>query len=546
MSYEVLARKWRPQVFEDVVGQAHVTKTLVNAIKADRIAHAYLFCGPRGVGKTTVARILAKAINCEKGETGIPCNTCSSCVSITDGSSVDVQEIDGASNRRIEEIRELREHIKYMPSSSRYRVYIIDEVHMLTKEAFNALLKTLEEPPAHAKFIFATTEIRKVPATILSRCQRFDFKRISPFEILKHLRKIALHENIEVSDTGLGLIAGQSEGSMRDAQSLFDQVISFCGQRIKDEDITEILGIIDREIVARAVRSIMEGSPKECLSIIEQVYVNGYDLKEFYRILMQEFRDIMLRMMGIKNRVSETASPEQDDEKTLPSTASIEKIQFILNFFVTHEKDLLLTSTPRLFLETLMVKLCHIDEILSFDEIIKKIEDLERRLLNNNIISKQTETQEQTIKETSVQWEPSEKIRPDIPTNNNRENKPDPGWDDFIAYVSSVNRPMSTLLRDMQVKNLTEKSLELQPKNGSFALSYFDDKECYQRLYKYCKDFFKRDIKPNIVLPGNTQKTQQTDNRDKDTTAHKAPEYPDAVQQILTMFDGSIEENKPG
>ncbi len=542
MSYEVLARKWRPQIFEDVVGQTHVTRTLVNAIKADRIAHAYLFCGPRGVGKTTVARILAKAINCENGEPGIPCNTCPSCISITDGSSVDVQEIDGASNRRIEEIRDLREHIKYMPSSSRYRVYIIDEVHMLTKEAFNALLKTLEEPPAHAKFIFATTEIRKVPVTILSRCQRFDFKRIPLLKISEHLRKIALYENIEISDTGIGLIAGESEGSMRDAQSLFDQVISFCGQQVKDQEITEILGIIDRDLIVRTARAIMEGSPGECLAIIDQVYVNGYDLKEFYRVIMQQFRDIMVNMMGIKGQASETDRPEQDYGKVLPKTVTTEKIQFILNFLVTHEKDLLSTSTPRLLLEALMVKLCHIDEILSFDEIIKKIEHLEKRLLGNHAVSEQSKGY--NVKEVSVEWEPSEKTGADIAENSHKKVKAHPDWNDFIVYVSSVNRPMATLLKDMQLKNMTENSLELQPKNGSFAVSYFNDKECYQRLCNYCKDFFRHDIKPEIVLPNSSQNTRQTDIRDQDAARYKAHKYPDAVQQIITMFDGDIEKRE--
>ena len=235
MSYEVLARKWRPKVFEDVIGQEHVTQTLINAIKTDRLAHAYLFSGARGVGKTSVARILAKAINCEEGEPGIPCDHCQSCTEIAKGSSVDVQEIDGASNRGIDEIRELRETIKYMPSSSKFRVYIIDEVHMLTLPAFNALLKTLEEPPPHVKFIFATTEPHKVPITILSRCQRFDFKRIPVGKVLEQLERIAKEEGIEANKSALTLIARESEGSMRDAESLLDGIIGACPDSEPDE-----------------------------------------------------------------------------------------------------------------------------------------------------------------------------------------------------------------------------------------------------------------------------------------------------------------------
>jgi len=247
--YEVLARKWRPQRFEDVIGQEHVTQTLVNAIKTERLAHAYLFAGPRGVGKTSVARILAKAINCEAGDPGNPCNGCQSCKDITVGSSVDVQEIDGASNRGIDEIRELRENINYMPSSSRYRVYIIDEVHMLTLPAFNALLKTLEEPPPHVKFIFATTEAHKVPITILSRCQRFDFKRIPVAQIVQHLLNITAQEDIHISKTGLALIAREAEGGMRDAESLLDQVTSFSGKEVEDNQVIDILGIVDQNIL---------------------------------------------------------------------------------------------------------------------------------------------------------------------------------------------------------------------------------------------------------------------------------------------------------
>jgi len=249
MAYEVLARKWRPQVFQDVIGQEHITQTLINAINTERFAHAYLFSGARGVGKTSVARILAKAANCRQRSEGNPCNRCQSCIDITDGSSVDVQEIDGASNRGIDEIRELRENIKYMPSSGRFRVYIIDEVHMLTLPAFNALLKTLEEPPAHVKFIFATTEPHKVPVTILSRCQRFDFKRIPLVQLVDQLEKIARSEDINIDRSGICMIAREAEGGMRDAESLLDQVASYSGEKIEDRDIIDILGIIDRDLV---------------------------------------------------------------------------------------------------------------------------------------------------------------------------------------------------------------------------------------------------------------------------------------------------------
>jgi len=279
MEYLVLARKWRPQVFEDVLGQEHVGKTLKNAIRLGRVAHAYLFSGPRGVGKTSVARILAKALNCEKGPVEIPCNSCVNCREITEGSSMDVNEIDGASNRGIDEIRELRENVKFAPASSRYKIYIIDEVHMLTKEAFNALLKTLEEPPPHVIFVFATTETHKVPATILSRCQRFDFRRLSLRNITDNLRRIASMEGIRISDAGLTLIAEASEGSVRDAQSLFDQAISFAGTEIGDGEVEELLGTADRRFLFSLSEAVLARDAAACLRIIEEAYFAGLDMR---------------------------------------------------------------------------------------------------------------------------------------------------------------------------------------------------------------------------------------------------------------------------
>src|ERR671922_1377739 len=247
MAYQVTARKWRPQTFGELVGQEHVARTLQNGLRHSRIAHAYLFTGTRGVGKTTTARLLAKALNCEMGPTADPCNQCSLCQAITLGSSLDVLEIDGASNRGIDEIRDLREKIRYAPTRSRYKIYIIDEVHMLTEHAFNALLKTLEEPPPQVVFIFATTEPHKVPITILSRCQRFDFRKVTSSEIAQCLAKIAAQERIRISGEALHRIARRAEGSLRDAQTLFDQVVAFCGSEVRDEDVGQLLGAAGEE-----------------------------------------------------------------------------------------------------------------------------------------------------------------------------------------------------------------------------------------------------------------------------------------------------------
>ena len=293
MEYRVLARKWRPQVFEDVLGQEHVVRTLKNAIGQQRIAHAFLFSGPRGVGKTSIARILAKALNCETGPTPTPCNQCGHCVEITNGNAIDVREIDGASNRGIDEIRELRENVKFAPASCRYKIYIIDEVHMLTREAFNALLKTLEEPPGHVIFIFATTETQKVPATILSRCQCFDFRRIPLKQISENLKKIAASDGIQISDNGLAWIAEAGDGSLRDSQSIFDQVISYAGFEIGDPAVEEILGRSDRRFLFMLSEAVLARDAGRCLRIIDEAYYAGLDMRYFYQTLLGQFRNLL-------------------------------------------------------------------------------------------------------------------------------------------------------------------------------------------------------------------------------------------------------------
>src|ERR1043166_334525 len=271
MSYIVTARKWRPMVFEDVVGQSHVTTTLRNAIGTDRLSHSYIFSGPRGVGKTTTARILAKAINCLHPKDQNPDNECELCREITENRSVNVFEIDGASNRGVDEIRNLREAVRYGPANGRYKVYIIDEVHMLTKEAFNALLKTLEEPPSYIIFIFATTEIHKVPLTILSRCQRFDFRRIATEEIMGRLRFIAGQEKITIGEDALFIIAKRSDGSMRDAQSIFDQIVSFCGDTIDTAEMVRMLNVVDEEIYFRTTDAVRSKDAPGALALIEEI-----------------------------------------------------------------------------------------------------------------------------------------------------------------------------------------------------------------------------------------------------------------------------------
>src|SRR5215470_15601305 len=329
MKYQVIARKFRPQVFEDVVGQKPIVQTLQNAIQMDRIGHAYLFCGPRGVGKTTTARILAKGLNCVQGPTITPCNACPSCQEIASGKSIDVFEIDAASNTGVDNIRELRESAKYAAARSRYKIFIIDEVHMLSTSAFNALLKILEEPPPHVVFIMATTERHKVPATILSRCQQFIFRTISPVEIQSHVRQIASREGIKIDDRALSYIVKASEGSMRDAQSLLDQIISFSGQEVIDEDVRDVLGFIPSEMLDQTTDALAARNAKALLHIIEIMIDQGLNIQQFVREFIGRVRDLLLMRLDLDEKILGSA----EEKLALDSRARAFSEQDLIRFF---------------------------------------------------------------------------------------------------------------------------------------------------------------------------------------------------------------------
>ena len=536
MAYEVLARKWRPQIFQDVIGQEHVTQTLINAIKTDRLAHAYLFSGARGVGKTSIARILAKAINCVEGEPGIPCNKCHSCEEITSGSSVDVQEIDGASNRGIDEIRELRENIKYMPSSSRFRVYIIAEVHMLTLQAFNALLKTLEEPPPHVKFIFATTEPHKVPITILSRCQKFDFKRIPSGKIVDHLARVTAQEGIEISQAGLTLLAREAEGSMRDAQSLLDQVIAYTGSKVEDKDITDILGIIDRELLFETSQAVIEGVPEKCIQIVDKIYNYGYDLKEFYRDLMDQFRNLLVCLISSQSDLIDMTDSDMEEIRRQAEKAGRERLQQSLSLLIAREEDLRYTTHPRLVLETILVKLCGLGEILSFDELMRKIEGLEKRL-GPAVLSEQPVQQTDHLSDPGIAWEIRE------PANRTIEEE----WDQFMKYLSSKSRAMANVLRELPLVSATHDIVEISRGDNSFSSTYLDDQERSDKLAAHCRDFFKRTIKIKLVdaLSKPTEKAVAPPKAKSGSFKKKRADLPPPVQDVLEIFQGEVKKEIP-
>ncbi|MFQ6038624.1 MAG: DNA polymerase III subunit gamma/tau [Candidatus Aminicenantales bacterium] len=377
MSYVIFARKYRPMTFEQMIGQKHVVQTLKNAVKNDRVAQAYIFSGMRGVGKTTTARILAKALNCQKGPTPEPCNRCEFCKEINEDRSVDVLEIDGASNRGIDEVRSLREGVKYKPIRSRYKVIIIDEVHMLTREAFNALLKTLEEPPSHTVFIFATTEFHKVPATIVSRWQHFEFKKISQKDIINHLNDITKKENITISPYGLALIAEAADGSLRDAQGLLDQAVSFSGENISDEDLKEILGAISRDLLFSFSSAILDEKPERIFSLVEDLIEKGYDLRYFYKELVQHFRNLLL-VKSVDKPQDLLALNEEDMAclKQEVSKATADDLLRYLTALQQGEQGLKFSSHPRIYLESYLVRLCHFRKLVPMEKILEEIRSL--------------------------------------------------------------------------------------------------------------------------------------------------------------------------
>lgn len=378
MSYQVLARKWRPRSFQELTGQGHVSKTLENAIKANRIAHAYLFSGVRGVGKTTVARILAKSLNCVEGPTPVPCMKCQSCTDIATGFSVDVVEIDGASHTGVDNVRDLQERAQYAPLKGRYKIYIIDEVHMLSTSAFNALLKILEEPPPHIVFIFATTEPHKIPGTIHSRCQHFQFRRISYREIIERLRYILREEGIEAEENVLSLVARSSDGSMRDALSLLDQVISYTGGNLAEGDVSWILGLADHW-VGPLTQHIISKDPAKALSLLKEVADGGYDLKQFCSDVVGHLRNMTLAKLGMGQDVIDLPSERVAEMTKAVEGISLEDLQRLFGIFSKALDEIRWFPYPRFSLEMAIIKASYMRPVVPVDDLIGRLASLEKR-----------------------------------------------------------------------------------------------------------------------------------------------------------------------
>jgi DNA polymerase-3 subunit gamma/tau len=543
MSYLVLARKWRPQSFADLVGQEHVSRTLGNAIQAGRVHHAFLFTGARGVGKTSAARIFAKALNCEEGLSPQPCNRCPSCREITAGQGGDVFEIDGASNTGVDDIRELRENIRYLPSRSRHKIFIIDEVHMLSINAFNALLKTLEEPPDHAKFIFATTEPHKIPVTILSRCQRFDFRKIALPRVSARLREIVDAEGIGISDRSLALVARRGEGSMRDALSTLDQVIAFCGETVADDDVQGLLGMVDRRLLLDTVEGVVRRDSRQALEAVRRVDDLGHSYRQFCQELVEVFRSLILcQVLEDPAEMLDTTADELRELQALAALGGAEDHQRALTLLVRAEAELAVSSFPRLTLEMALVRLAYLPPARDVAVLVRKIEDLERRLSGNreSLPAASPAPRPPTPAPEKGAGPPPKKAEAPAPTAVGGN-----GWQGLVEHVKLRRRPgIASILDQASLLALELPLLKIGLPKGSFALTQLEDREYLEDLSRLAEEYFQQkvDIRttalegrqenapPSLAEERQSRETDRKKHLREDALAHPMVK---AAQEIL-------------
>lgn len=557
MSYLVLARKWRPQTFSDLIGQEHVSQTLKNAIDTGRVAHAFLFTGARGVGKTSSARILAKTLNCEQGPTTEPCNSCPACKEITDGNSVDVFEIDGASNNGVDEIRELRDNVKYLPSHSRYKIFIIDEVHMLSNSAFNALLKTLEEPPPHIKFIFATTEPHKVPITILSRCQRFDFKRIPLAMIVARLRYIVDQEQVSMSDTALAMVARKGDGSMRDSLSTLDQVLAFCGENVDDAAVVDILGVVDRQLLIEVVRFIIARDTAGLMALIARVDASGCNMRNFCNELIVQMRALLLLNSAPKSAdLLDLSELEIKESLDLARGCDLVTLQRFISILLKTDSEMAHSSFSRLLLEMALIRMATISPVVSVDELLGKLNALTVR---GNIVPlaadpspanyrPSTEKVPARSEASMPQATGTTAHRAAAPAPVHRPAASERNWQGFVVFVKARRPMLGAKLEKASPLQTDDKSLRIGYPNGTLELSMMQEEESRKLLAEQAAEYFGNSVVVNIVALNGTEESvppsiaekKSAESARSEKELRIAVENHPAVKATMSIFGGEI------
>jgi DNA polymerase-3 subunit gamma/tau len=590
MSYLVLARKWRPQTFEEVVGQQSVVRTLQNAIDRNRIPHAIIFSGVRGVGKTTLARLVAKALNCQDGPTKIPCNKCEHCTEIISGNAIDIQEIDGASNRGIQEIRELKENIRFFPTKSRYKIIIIDEVHMLTTEAFNALLKTLEEPPEHVFFMFATTELHKIPITILSRCQRYELQKVSSRELFEFFSKISKEEKVDISDWALNIIVREAGGSVRDGLSLLDQIFSFGGDTISDEDVIQVLGLVDSQVVSSMAAAILDNDLAKCLEILEEISSYGVDLKRLVNDLLYYFRSLLIcRISKDPEKLLDVPDQEYDEMRQIAGQQNAETLQLYFNLLLKGAEEMQYSPHPRMAFEMALIRAAESGNVVPVAELLGKLETMQtfgvtapvkkeippqapvskpavkekpqkaEKKKTAPVVPEKPEQQkkkaakeekvEAPVKEEPVEAKPltkptaTESTDDDVaqpPTKDVRKN-----WDEFIEYVMDRKKWMAHTLR--LCSNVREEGTDLILKfDDPSDCKMLQTKENIKFLTEFSQDFFQKEFKIGIKIRGNDSQDVVDQNGTGPQEERRALANDPLVQMATEVLGGRVVKIRTG
>ena len=555
MAYQVLTRKWRPQLFEEIVGQEHVVRTLRNAVSLGRIAHAYLFAGMRGTGKTSTARIFAKALNCQNGPTPSPCNQCDNCREIMRSESLDVLEIDGASNRGIDEIRELREKARFSPAKARFKIYIIDEVHMLTNPAFNALLKILEEPPSYIVFIFATTDPHKLLPTIISRCQRFDFRKIPTSKILARLQQIVEKEKINISTEALSLIAEGAENSMRDGEKILDQAISYAEGKITEKDIVNILGMVEKSYLFQLTQNIVEKNPLANIGLINQLLEEGRDPNWLIKGWQKWFRDLIILKMKGNNLLFLSPSEKNKAEKQASFFTLSQLVNFIDLLSQTRGK-LTLSSQPQIDLELLLVELSSNFDIdssnLAEPELVKiyqKILNLEERLSSKSDFSEREKEEKPKSKIYPVKGKKREEkestllkdgrvSKQEVEKGEAKNNEFLEKWPLIVKEIGEKKKTLATWLQKATLLEVEKDSATLGLKNGFHRDTLTKESNLYL-IKGTLKKFLPSSFHLKYVL---TKKDKKEEKKGKIPSARSR--WNELVTKAMDIFQGEIIEER--